>query len=115
MRLLATLQDLAGDEEVDGVGLFRAFDSLFEGEGENAGVVPEPPVVGFGACEAGAVNAGLLACAETDDGAVEGVGDGVGLGVFEGEGGDDEVGDGGIGELMFIYVRTISRRYEARE
>lgn len=62
-------------------------------------MVTEPPVVGFGACETGAVDAGLLACAETDDGAVEGIGDGVGLGVLQGDGGDDEVGDGGVGKL----------------
>lgn len=62
-------------------------------------MVTEPPVVGFGACETGAVDAGLLSCAETDDGAVEGVSDRVGLRVFEGEGGDDEVGDGGVGKL----------------
>lgn len=110
MRLLATFQDFAGDEEVDGVGFFGTFDAFFEGEGEDARVVAEPPVVGFGAGETGAVDTGLLTCTETDDGAVEGVGDGVRLSVFEGKGGDNEVGDGGVRKLANIHVRTILKR-----
>lgn len=99
MSLLASFKLFAGDEEIDSVSFFGALDALFKGEREDARVVTEPPVVGFGAGETGAVNTGLLACTETDDGTVVGVGDGVGLGVFEGESGDDEVGDSGVGKL----------------
>lgn len=61
-------------------------------------MLPEPPVIGLVTGEAGTVDAGLLACTETDDLSVLGVTDGVGLGVFEGDGCNGEVGDGGIRE-----------------
>jgi hypothetical protein len=99
LLLLSALEHLAGDEQVDGVGLVCAFGALLEGEGEDAGVVAEPPEVGFRPGETGAVDARLLAGAEADDGAVLGVCDRVGLGVLEGEGGHDQVGYGRFGEL----------------
>jgi len=45
------------------------------------------------------VNPGLLTCSKTDDGTVDRVADGVGLSVFQGDGGDDQVGNGGWWEL----------------
>lgn len=62
-----------------------------------------PPVVGLVAGEAGAVDAGLLAGAEADDLPVEGVADGIGLGVFEGDGGDGEVAEGGVGQGAGVF------------
>lgn len=63
--------------------------------------------VGFGAGETGAVDAGLLACAETDEGAVEGVGDGVGLGVFKREKSEGEVLARGDGELEDVADKIV--------
>ena len=61
-------------------------------------MLPEPPIIGLVTRETSAVDAGLLACAEADDLSVFGVADGVGLGVFEGDGCDGEVDDSGIRE-----------------
>lgn len=52
-------------------------------------MVTQPPQIGFVPRKARAVNTRLLAGAEADEGTVQGVGDAVGLGVFEREGGDD--------------------------
>lgn len=54
-------------------------------------MVTQPPQISLVTREARAVDARLLAGAEADEGAVQGVGDAVGLGVFEREGGDDEI------------------------
>ena len=62
----------------------------------------QPPQVSFRACEPGAMDARLLASTETDDGTVQSVGDTVGLGVLEREGGDDEVGDRGLRKLRWV-------------
>lgn len=55
-------------------------------------MVTEPPVVGFGTCEASAVNTGLLTCAQANDRTVQGIGNTVGLGIFKREGCDYEIG-----------------------
>lgn len=57
-----------------------------------------PPVVGLVTGKTGAVNSGLLASAETDDLAVDGVADGVALGVLEGDGGDGKITGSALGE-----------------
>lgn len=57
-----------------------------------------PPVVGLVTRQTGAVDAGLLASAEPDDLAVDGVADGVALGIFKGDGGNGEVASGVLGE-----------------
>ena len=80
---------LARDEEVNGVGLVGPFGAPFEGQGEDARMMPEPPVVRLVARETGTMDARLLTRAETDDGTVEGEADGVGLCEFKGEGRDD--------------------------
>jgi hypothetical protein len=65
--------------------------ALLEGQAEDSLVVPEPPVVGLVSGESGAVDSRLLAGAEADNGPVEGVADGVGLGVLERDRRDEEV------------------------
>ena len=56
----ALFGDEAGAEEIDGVGFGGALGAFAELEGEGAGVEAHPPVVGFVAGEAGAVDAGCL-------------------------------------------------------
>jgi hypothetical protein len=73
LRLLATFELLTGDEQVDSVRLVCAFDTLFEWEGKHTWVIAEPPDVGFGTCETGAVDAGLLTCTNANNGAAVGV------------------------------------------
>jgi len=43
VRLLRPFEILATDVEINGISLVRAFDAFFEGEGQDFGVVPEPP------------------------------------------------------------------------
>jgi hypothetical protein len=66
LRLLSTLEHLASDEEVDRICLFRALHPLLERQREHARVVPQPPVVRLGTRESRAVNARLLAGAQSD-------------------------------------------------
>lgn len=83
LRLLAALEDLPTDEEVDRVRLFGTLDALLEWHREHARMVPQPPVVRFGARESRAVDARLLARAQSDDRAPIGVRYAVRLGVFQ--------------------------------
>lgn len=56
--LVAGIGDQAAAEEIDGVGFAGALGAGFPLEGEGFGVEAHPPVVGFVAGEAGAVDAG---------------------------------------------------------
>lgn len=62
-------------------------------------MVPQPPDVGFSTRKTRTVNTGLLACADTDDGAVVCVRDGVGLCILECQCGKYEVGQCRFREL----------------
>lgn len=53
--------------------------------------MPKPPVVSFFSSETSAMNSGLLACTESDDGTVEGVTDRVGLSVFQSNGRNEQI------------------------
>lgn len=64
-------------------------------------MVSEPPGVSFRSCETSAVDSGLLSCSESNGSSVVGEADRVGLSVFEGEGSDDEISEGGCGNLIF--------------
>lgn len=59
----------------------------------------EPPEVSFAARETGAVNARLLTRADTNDRAMERIRNTVGLGVFKGQSGYNQVSDGAGGNL----------------
>lgn len=87
------VKGLASDEQVDGVGLVGTLGTLLERQGEDTGVVTEPPVVCLVTGKPGAVDTRLLAGTEADDGSVESVADRVGLSVLEHKGGDDQVGN----------------------
>ena len=82
LRLLSALEHLPTDKEVDRVGLFGTLDALFERQREDARMVAQPPVVRFGARESRAVDARLLARAQSDDRAAIGVRYAVRLGVL---------------------------------
>ena len=58
---------LSATQHINRIAFVSALNAFFEFEVERAGVETEPPGVGFVACEAGAVDAGLLAGAEADD------------------------------------------------
>ena len=93
----------AAAEHIDRVGFVGAFGAFFPGEVDAALVEAHPPVIGFVACEARAVDAGLLACSQSDDLAVEGVADGIRLGEFERDGRDGEVAEGGFRERRGVF------------
>ena len=115
VRLLTALQNLAADVEVDGVGLFSSLDSLLERKSKDLWVVAEPPEIGLTTGKTSAVNTRLLACTDADDRAMECVGNTVGLSVFQGEGGDDQVGGGFLrkltveGFMSHTYVSYVRR------
>lgn len=102
--LLASLENLSGDVEINGVGLLSALDALLEGEGEHLRVVTEPPEVGLSTGKTRAVDTRLLASTDSDDGAVVCVRDAVRLGVLESKGGNDQVGDSFLRELQHIFL-----------
>lgn len=62
LRFLATLEWLTANEQIDRVSFFSPFDAFLEWEGEDAWMVTEPPVIGFGTCKTGAMDTGLLTC-----------------------------------------------------
>jgi len=95
----ALLGDLSSDEKIDSVALVGALGSLLPLELEDPRVLSRPPVVGLVTSKTGAVNARLLTGSESDDLTVLGVTDGVGLGVLERNGSDDQVGDRLLGKL----------------
>ena len=64
---------------------------LFERQVQNLVVHAQKPGIGLVSGKSGAVDPGLLAGTDTDGLAVIGVGNGIGLGVFEGDQGNDEV------------------------
>lgn len=109
LSALTTLEDLSRDEEIDGVGLVSALDALLKWQSEDAGVVTEPPEVGFTSGKTCAVNAGLLASTDTNDSTVIGIGDAVGLGVLEGQSGNDEIGDGALRKVLVLRHNVVEQ------
>lgn len=92
--LLRPLEDLAADVEVNGIRLVCTLDTLFEGKRKNFRVVPEPPQVGLGPCQTGAMDTRLLTSSDTDDRSAVCVGNAIRLGVLQGKCGDDQVPHG---------------------
>ena len=99
VRLLRSLENLTADVEVNGVRLVRALDAFFEGKRKDLWVMPEPPKVGLGPRQTGAVDTRLLSGPDPDDRSTVCIGDAVGLGILEGECGNDQVPHGVIREL----------------
>lgn len=99
LQLLASLKNFAGNEEVDGICLFCALDSPLEWQSEYTGMVAQPPKVSLAPSKAGAVNAGLLTSAQADNGTVFCIPNAVGLGVFDGGGSNEQVGQGLLRKL----------------
>ena len=79
------------EEDVDGVVAVGAAYAGLEGQAEHAGVLTEPPLVGFLSGEARAVDAALLSGTDADGLSVGGVADAVRLGILQGDECDDEV------------------------
>eukprot|EP00128_Syssomonas_multiformis_P015055 Colp12_sorted_trinity150504_noHs@9989 len=92
----------AAHVHIDSVGTVGTLHLLLELQVEDEGVLAEPPVVSLLPSKACAVDAGLLACTKTNNLAVSGVADRVGLSVLEGNGGNDQVTHGGLGQLLVL-------------
>ena len=78
-------------------------------------MLPQEPGVGFGACQTGAVNPGLLSRAHANGLAVIGKANGVGLGVFEGDEGDNQVPFCAFGQVLVLgddVVQELSVNFE---
>ena len=71
------------DVHVDGVVAVCSADVLFKWQVEHLLMLTQIPDVCLVACQSGAVDSGLLTCADTDGWTVFDVADRVGLGVFE--------------------------------
>ena len=71
------------------------------------------PVVDFLACQAGAVDAALLACAHTDGLAVLHIADGVGLGVFQHDQAHDQIALLGIGHRLVLGYKVLQHGIHA--
>ena len=65
-------------------------------------MLPQEPGVGLGACQTGAGNPGLLSRTHANGLAVIGKADGVGLGVFEGDEGDNQVPFCAFGQVLVL-------------
>ena len=65
-------------------------------------MLPQEPVVRFVPRQTGTVDAALLARAHADGLAVLHIADGVGLGVLQGDEGDEHVPLGGLGQLLVV-------------
>ena len=89
---------LARAQQINGVALVGALGALLPLDVDDTVVETHPPVVGLVTGKAGAVDTALLTSAETDDLAVQGVADRVGLGVLQSDGGDGHVAEGGLGQ-----------------
>ena len=91
---------LVGGVDVNGVVPVRAADVVHELQTQHLGMLAQIPVVRLLACQTGAVDAALLACAHADGLTVLHVADGVGLGVFQSDEGHDHVDLGSLRKLL---------------
>lgn len=107
---LLTLANLVENIEVDGVRLVSALGLLLELKVQDLGVVAQPPVVGLVTGKTGAVDTGLLAGTEADDHSVLGVTDRVGLGILEGDGSDNQIADGALGQVLVLGDQVLEER-----
>lgn len=107
---LLTLANLVENVEVNGVGLVSTLGLLLEVKVQDLGVVAQPPVVGLVTSKTGAVDTGLLAGTETDDHSVLGVADRVGLGILEGDGGDNQIANGRLGQVLVLGDEVLEER-----
>ena len=93
---------LVGDIDVDGVVPVGAADVVHELEAQDLGMLAQPPDVRLVAGQTGAVDAALLAGPHTDGHAVFDIADRVGLGVFQGDEGEEHIVLGLLGQLLVL-------------
>ncbi len=77
-------------------------------------MVTETPQIGLGSCQTRAMDTGLLACANTNDGSPVSICYAVRLCIFQSESGDDEVGESLLRELQGIPGEFDDRAYARR-
>lgn len=85
MYLFTTFKLLPAHKKIDGICLFRPFDTLFEGEIQNSWMMPKPPVICFRARKTRAMYPRLLSGSKTDYSPSKGIGYAVGLCIFQGQ------------------------------
>ena len=91
---------LIGDVNIDDIVTVGSAESGQEGESQYLGMTAEVPDVSLVAGQSGAVDSGLLTCAYTDRLTVNGEAYGIGLGVLEGDEGNDQVENGLFGDVL---------------
>ena len=91
---------LVGDIDVDGVVPVRAADAVHKLEAQYLGMLAQPPGIRLASGQPGAVDAALLACAHADGHPVLHIAHRVGLGVLQGDEGEQHVVLGGLGQLL---------------
>lgn len=89
-------------QHVDGVALVGTLGALLPLDVESTLVETHEPVVGLVTGKTSAVNTALLTSAQTNDLAVQGVADRVGLSVLESDGGDGQIAQGRLGECCRV-------------
>ena len=94
---------LRSDVNVDGVVPFRAAHILLEGKVEDLGSLAQIPVVRFAAGKSRAVHAGLLSCPDADGLSVRDVAYGIGLGVLQGDEGDQQILLCVLGDILVLH------------
>ena len=91
---------VAVDVAVDDVVTAGATQVGTERQIQGLGMLTQEPGVSLAACQTDTVDTGLLTCAHTDGLAVIGKADRIGLGVLQGDQGDDQIDLGGLGQFL---------------
>ena len=76
---------------INGIVTIRATNLSLEWQGKNLWMLAEMPYISLASCQAGAVYTGLLAGTDADGLAVLGIAYGVGLGVLQGNQGNEKI------------------------
>ena len=90
---------LVGDVDIDGVVAIGAADPVNEVQAKHFRMLSQQPVVGFVACQSGAVDTALLTGTYADGLAVFHITDGVGLGIFQRKQRNGHITAGLIGQI----------------
>ena len=93
------------DINVNQVGHFGSLDSLFECEGQNFWVMPEPPVINLLSSQSGTMDSRLLTGPDSDNLTILRIAYRIGLGVFKSNGREDQVSNSLCWQLLVRRVK----------